>query len=315
MVIGTHQPFRIATYTDGQRDLPAGVTEWDLRSKRYRRLFQGVYVSAKATITPALMAQGALLLFDGDAVASHQSAARIWGGIVPDGGPVHVTCLGKRVQIKGIRCHRVKVGQLGTRIKGVRVTTPAQTFVDLSDELDLVDLVVFGDSLVKAGHATPELLVQAAMVYRGRRRSLARRAAGLVRSEVDSPMETRLRMLMVLAGLPEPVINHKIWWEDGRLRWRFDLSFPEFCLIIEYDGRQHAESDLQWGIDVDRREWLDANGWRLVVVRAKDIYKTPAQTLRRIIEAMRDKGMPVPKLSEEWRLHFPSLPEDIATPA
>ena len=128
-------------------------------------------------------------------------------------------------------------------------------------------------------------------------------------------MESRLRMLMVLAGLPEPVVNHRVYWADGSVRWRFDLSFPEFRLIIEYDGRQHADSTTQWRGDIGRREWLDENDWRIVVSGSSDIYRTPARTLTRITRAMRARGMAVPPLKEDWRRHFPSRPEDLAHPA
>ena len=238
----------------------------------------------------------------------------MWGGIVPDDGRIHITCVGRRPQVNGLKAHRPKAGLQGSMVQGVRLTTPAWTSLDLSDELGLVHLVVLGDSLVKAKRVTPAQLVDAAASFRGRSRRLARRAASLVRAEVDSPMESRLRMLMVLAGLPEPVVNHQIRWSDGTVRFRFDLSYPDHRLITEYDGRQHAEGK-QWDIDVDRREWMDGESWRLVVVRSKDIYRTPALTLSRIMGAMRDKGMNVPRLSDEWRQHFPSLPEDVAEPA
>lgn len=297
-------------------DLPSGVTEWDLRSKRYRRLFHGVFVSRRVTLTEAILAQGALLLVDPRSVASHHSAARILGGVVPADGLVHISCVGRRPQVRGLKSHRITAGgQKYTTVHGVRVTNPAQTFLDLTSVLGLVDLVVLGDSLVKAERITPDELVAAAKAFRGRHRALARRAAGLIRCDVDSPMESRLRMLIILAGLPEPVVNHKILWHDGSVRWRFDLSYPEFLIVIEYDGRQHAESDAQWDRDRGRREWLDGKGWRLVVAVAKDVYRTPALTLSRIIAVMRAKGMPVPRLSEEWRQHFPSMPEDVAEPA
>jgi hypothetical protein len=194
------------------------------------------------------------------------------------------------------------------------VTTVEATFLDLADGLDLVDLVVLGDSLVKLGRVTPERLVEAAASFKGRSRALARRAASLVRAEVDSPMESRLRMLIVLAGLPEPVINHKIYWSDGRVRWRFDLSYPEYRLIIEYDGLQHREDSGQWATDISRRDWMDHKRWRIVVVIAKGVFRTPAMTLGRIIAVMRDCGMAVPRLSDEWRQHFPSMPDDVADP-
>ncbi|GAB3072647.1 hypothetical protein GCM10027053_42290 [Intrasporangium mesophilum] len=311
------RPFRVQVRVDstGRRELvpPEGLTPWDLRSRRYRRLFHGVYISAAAAVTPLITAEAALLVAGVGAVASHQSAARIWGGIVPDDGLAHVTCA-RRIRVQGLKSHRRKSAQLGTTLRGVRVTTPASTFVDLSDELGLVDLVVLGDSLVKGRHVTPGQLVEAAAAYDGRSRRLARRAADLVRADVDSPMETRLRLLMVLAGLPEPCVNHVVRWPDGRVRYRFDLCFPDCRVVVEYDGRQHAESDVQWGVDIDRREWMDNNRWRRVVVRSKDIFRTPARTLSRVAGAMRDQGMRVPRLSDEWRLHFPSRHDDIAVP-
>ncbi len=294
-------------------DPPAGVTRADLRSPRYRRLFHGIYVDAREPVTPALLARAALLR-DPQAIASHHSAARIWGGTVPDDGLTHIAGLGHRRQVRGIKAHARRAGRRFTTHEGVRLTTPTWTFLDLSAQLSLVELVVLGDSLVKAGRVTCEQLVEAAGTFGGRSRRLARQAAGLVRAEVDSPMESRLRMLLVLAGLPEPAVNHKVHWPDGRVRFRFDLSYPDAKLIIEYDGRQHAESDEQWGIDLGRREWLDGEKWRLVVIRAKDIYNTPARTLSRILAAMRDQDVRTPRLRDEWRRHFPSKPDDIAEP-
>jgi len=108
---------------------------------------------------------------------------------------------------------------------GLPLTCATQTFLDLAGDLDLVDLVVLGDSLVRTGVATLDDLVAAAAAYRGRRARLARRAAAYVRQGVDSPMESRLRMLLVLAGLPEPVVNHALRDETtGRVRYRLDLS-------------------------------------------------------------------------------------------
>ncbi len=51
------------------------------------------------------------------------------------------------------------------------------------------------------------------------------------------------------------------------------------------------------------------------MVIAKDLHRTPATTLHRICDAMRDRGMRVPALREDWRRHFPSLPEDRREPA
>ncbi len=132
-------------------------------------------------------------------------------------------------------------------------------------------------------------------------------AASLVRRRVDSPMETRLRLLIVLAGLPEPEVNVEIRAVDGRLLYRIDLSYPQFRLGIEYDGRHHAENDAQWAGDITRREALDGLAWRLVVVRSPGVYLDPGQTIDRIVAVMTQVGMPLPAGAphEGWRRHFP----------
>jgi hypothetical protein len=128
-------------------------------------------------------------------------------------------------------------------------------------------------------------------------------------------METRLRLLIVLAGLPEPEVDHRVFDSSGNLLYRYDLSYPRWRLVIEYDGRQHADSDEQWFADIARDEQLDDWKVRRLVVVSKDIFRTPAMTLARVTKAMRAVGMPVPALSHEWKRHFPSRPGDIATPA
>ena len=85
---------------------------------------------------------------------------------------------------------------------------------------------------------------------------------------------------------------------------RYDLSYPEHRLAIEYDGRQHSESQRQWERDVERREELDRDGWRIVVVLSKGIYREPGRTLERVVGAMVSCGLRAGVTSDEWRLHF-----------
>lgn len=302
------QPFR-------RCDLPDGLmTQWELRS-RYRLIFRGVYVRADVTVTDEVRARAALLAAGDGSYASHHTAGLLWGGVVPDDPDVHVTSPGARAKRAGIVGHRAKQEQAVTTLWGIRLTTPEQTFRDLAQVLDLVDLVVFGDSLVKKQRCTPEDLVAMAARAKGPGAATCRAAAAYVRKGVDSPMESRLRMLIVLAGLPEPKVDHRIYDRWGQLVFRFDLTYLGFGLIIEYDGRQHADNDAQWEWDVGRDDQLDRWKIRRVVVLSKGIYNTPADTLWRIIDAMRDKGMTIPPLSDEWRRYFPSKPWDRASPA
>ena len=150
--------------------------------------------------------------------------------------------------------------------------------------------MIVGDGLVKAKATTVERLVAAASEATGSRHRLARRAACLVRDGVDSPMETRLRLLLVLAGLPEPTVNVIVRGREGEWLRRFDLCYTVLRLVVEYDGRQHAEDTRQWVTDIDRREELDRGRYRLVVVTRDGIYVEPERTLERVRDALTDCG-------------------------
>ena len=285
--------------------LAAGLTDHDLCGPAYTQLYWGVYIAASVQVTLVVRALAALMVAPTGSVLSHHSAATLWGGTPPDSGEVHVTVTGDaRQKTRGIRPHRAKVLPPAVTRHGLRATPPERTWLDMAGCCDLVQLVSLGDSLVRSGATTPERLVNAVPAGKGKQVRLARRAAGLVRARVDSPMESRLRLLFVLAGLPEPVVNHEIRDEEGRVRYRVDLSFPEQRLAFEFEGRQHVDVVEQWEKDIVRREDLEAEGWRFVLVTSSTLYAAPADVLARVVAAMGDRGVRVPRrLRSEWR-HF-----------
>ncbi len=103
-------------------------------------------------------------------------------------------------------------------------------------------------------------------------------------------MESRLRMLIVLAGYPEPIVNVIIGHENGEWRIRLDLSYPHLKLVLEYDGWHHRLDRRQWSSDLKRREWLEGRGWRVIVVNSEAFYGEPVETLLRIRGAMLSRG-------------------------
>ena len=286
--------------------LAAGLSDKALRGPRVQRVLRGAYVRAGVELDVRVRALAALRLAPPGSVVARATAAVLLGGVVPHDVRVHLRIPSGQLRLPTVDA-RVRTGRRAHGVvRGIPVTTAEDTFLDLVGELGLVDLVVLGDSLVRRGRTTPEHLAAAAARQTGRRARLAQRAAGLVRAGVDSPMESRLRMLLVLAGLPEPVVDHIEY--DGWGRWvrRYDLSWPELRLAVEYDGRQHAESQRQWERDVERREELDLDGWRIVVVLAKGVYREPERTLDRVATALRARGVRARVTSDEWRLHFPT---------
>jgi hypothetical protein len=302
-VLGAGRPF---TRSEA---ISSGLPDSQLRGPRFRRVFHGVYVDAATPDSPDLRARAALLLFGPAAYASHVSAARLFGAPLPTIAEerVSVSCAGLRRVRDGIRCHVQSNPDPVVMIRGIRTVDAQTAFCQLATILGLVDLVVVGDHLVRHRHATRTALEGAAEGCRGRAGRLARRAASLVRDRVDSPMESRLRLLLVLAGIPEPEVNITVRDADGTPVRRYDLSWRDVRVVVEYDGRVHVERVDQWERDLERREALDDQAVRLLVVTARDIYSTPGRTIERVwqvLKARRLPGLP-PRPSDEWRAHFP----------
>src|SRR5918997_978369 len=281
----------------------------ELRGPRFARLFHDTYVPA-ALITVRLQAATILERLPAADHISHHTAVRLWGGVAPTSAEIHVSMTTReaRCRRQGVAAHLAGPEAQVTVCDGIRLSTPAQAFCDLASAgATLVDLVIAGDSMVRATKLPPEVFVAAADAWSGRHAKRVRRAARLIREGVDSPMETRLRLLIVLAGLPEPQVNFILRARDGSWKRRFDLCYPGIHLIIEYDGRQHAFDIEQWRGDIARREELDELGLRILVVESNGIYVEPLHTLERIRSALRARGVRVPKtFRTEWTMHFPA---------
>lgn len=291
-----------------QTALAAGVTAKQLRGPAYRVVLPGAYVAASTVITPVTRARAALLPYDGVAWASHASAARVYDLPIPTIGTEHVSVprAGLRRRHDGVKVH--VGGHAATRVvNGVRVSEPRMLFVEMASLVGLVDLVVLGDAMVRRRLTTPEALVTWCAGVSHPAARAARHAAAYVRSNVDSPMETRLRMLIVLAGLPEPVINLEVRDEVGDVIRKYDLSYPLARVAVEYNGKVHVLTPEAWEADLERRDAIDDDGWRLVPVISSGIYAKPAETLRRVHRVLLARGLPgVPlRLGDAWRPHFP----------
>lgn len=273
--------------------LARGITVTELAGPGYRRLYHGVYLPSHVPVTALQRARAALKIASEGAFVSHHTAAELWGGWVPESPDTHISVPGERVrsQAQGIRAHRAGSTRPPVARRGVPVSDPISTFLDLAGWLNLIDLVTLGDSLVHAKRCTPADLIAAAGAWTGRGCRLARRAAGLVRSGVDSPCETRLRLLVVLAGLPEPEVNVILRDQDGEWVIRLDMAYRLAKLILEYDGRQHADDPRQWSRDLLRREALEGDGWRLIVVNGSALFGDPAGTVQRIRDALIERGL------------------------
>ncbi|WP_237740830.1 endonuclease domain-containing protein [Crystallibacter crystallopoietes] len=211
--------------------------------------------------------------------ASHFTAARLLRLPAPSNeefaeDPIHVVRPPKygRVGRKGVVTHRGMVfPDEVTTFRGILLTSRERTWLDLCEYMDLDDLVAIVDHLIRKprynleGRHRPystlqrlDDLIKRHPKKRGIRK--AREALELARIGADSPQETRLRLAIQRAGLPEPVLNRPIIGDDGMEGPSPDLSYPEYRLSIEYEGDHHSEP-RQVDKDVKRGHWVRAAGW------------------------------------------------------
>ncbi|HET9410810.1 MAG TPA: DUF559 domain-containing protein [Candidatus Dormibacteraeota bacterium] len=117
--------------------------------------------------------------------------------------------------------------------------------------------------------------------YRGVRR--LKRALELADPVAESVMETRLRLLLVLAGLPRPKGQVSLRDDSSLFLARPDLYYPDARLAIEYDGATHRES---LAADNRRQNRLINAGYRLLRFMAGDVLDSPASVVSIVRRAL-----------------------------
>lgn len=288
------RPFTVA------EGLAAGLTRGDLRSDALRAPFHGVRVPRELAPSTLLTCRAAALALPPHAAFDGATAAALLGlplprSIDPTSPVVARVAPGTAVpRLAGVR---VRVGRRPTappaRPAPVAVVHPLEAWAALATvpAMTVDDLVVLGDAVVRrvglpALHGTVE-------AYAGRPGARRMRAAAaLVRERVDSPQETRTRLLLVRAGLPEPVVNTAVHADDGS-GWLFrpDLQWRGVKVALEYDGRDHEADDDRRSRDNARRTVAEQHGWAVLVAVSVDLTRGRAAFVRRVEDTLRGRGL------------------------
>lgn len=237
---------------------------------------------------------------------SHQTAASIWGGPLPleltdtgepaDEPALHVCAFSPVAEPRttGVVGHRTLSSLTSVREHGgLRVSSPAATWATLG-ALSLHDIIALGDYFCRrwrAGRgrpmpgraplATTDELRHA--LEAGRRHGAVKLRAALdrIREDAWSPRETKVRCLLVDAGLPEPQLNWDVY-EDGRFLGCVDMAYPAEKVAVEYFGMVH---DATWAADVERIAALRAAGWTVIEVTSP-LLSHPEDLVRRVRKAL-----------------------------
>lgn len=273
--------------------LATGVSEKKLRGRQFVTPIRGVRTLAGAPVG-VLDPFHAVAAIVRDGVAfSHVSALRILRIEVPwrmeADTRFHVLApdTARRPKRQGIVAHHGE-GVRVMHVEGLAVTTPAQTWLHCSRDLNLEDLVVLGDSMLRRKSPATSLSELRAVVeqtVKTRGVVQARAALALLRPDTDSSMETRTRLILVSAGLPCPEVNVPAYDQHGRFLALPDMSYPELRIAIEYDGDIHRTDQSTWRRDVERRQRLEDADWRIITVTADDV-RHPAYLIARVRTAI-----------------------------
>lgn len=271
----------------GSDAVAAGLVTWGcLRGPRYVRLLPDVYAAAGGPPDLALRSRAAAVLVGEGGVLSGYSAAEVLGAnCAPKTAPAEVTLLRGRLRPQpGLLVHRDRMapGELWD-VDGWRVTSPVRTAWDLARRLDLVEGVVAVDRLANVHRFCPDLLLHYLVHYRGARGN-DRVPEVLARASrySGSPMETRLRLLLVEAGLPRPQVQWVVQDLEARTAVWLDLAYPHALIGIEYEGGAHTTPE---GVlrDAGRYTRLVDRGWRIYRYTKYELRDRP----RRIVEEIR----------------------------
>jgi hypothetical protein len=221
------------------------AVEHRLRSGRLHPVVRGVYAVGRRQLSREGRWMAAVLACGPAAALSHRSAAALWNFGEEHRDYVDVSLRrASEARVAGIRCHRrptLPAAAILTR-RGIPVTTPVQTFLDLvsttgprdleraineADKRDVID----ADALRKALEGRAGVPGVGPL-----RRILDRHTFRLS----DEELERRFRPLATAAGLPVPLTKTIV--DD----FEVDFFWPDLGLVVETDGwRYHRTPAAQ----------------------------------------------------------------------
>jgi hypothetical protein len=266
-----------------------------LRSKRWVTVRSGVYAinGTPSTAEQALLA--AVLAAGQGAVASHLTAARLYGFTLPEPFRIDVlTRETRRVRLAGVRHHRTEDLHPDDVVvrRNIPVTSAARTLVDCSGDVFPLDLGSVVDNAMRRGLENLEALRschERLATGPGRRPTRAMRMVLDSRPRGYEPggsdRERRVADVLAEAGLPRPVPQLRV--KVGGRSYRLDYCWPDVMVYLEWDGWETHGTYTAFHADRRRTRLLAAAGWTGIPVTA---HTTDAEMVRDVASALAVSG-------------------------
>ena len=264
----------------------AGLTLKQLRTGPWRRIAPRTYAWTGLDLDPCAFLEAERCRLGPDVAFSGRTAAWLHTLSV-DPFPIEVAIPGGAVLPRiGVRRGRLEDDEV-IAVRGFVATSLPRTLRDLGAALPLVDLVALVDEALHRRLTRLPALWRYAAESAGRRGAPAlRRALALADPAAESPMESRLRVMLVEAGLPPPTVQATLETVGARV----DLFYPEARLCIEYDGATHRESLVG---DNRRQNRLLAEGYQLLRFTAADVLGRPQAVVAQVRQALLSTQRPI----------------------
>lgn len=262
------------------------------------RPFPRVYWCRDQEMTDADWIVGAGLSMPDRAQLSHVSRIQALGLAIGELFPVHFTISGDlHLAIDDIFLHRTEVLP-PLDDAGV---TPATAFIQHCATATFLDAIKVGDWLLHRRHMTIQEVSELARRDDWRPGS---RQALIVLPHLDerarSVKESEVRARIVFAGLPRPELNVPLV-VDGDEIGIVDLLIRCVMLVLEYEGRQHAETIRQFNRDIHRYAAFRRQGVEYLQVTQEMLDRAKVMVLR-VHSRMCELGYdgPAPDFGARW---------------
>jgi very-short-patch-repair endonuclease len=273
--------------------LAAGISDKRLHHPEVEHLSRDTYLPRALSGKVDARLAAILLTAPEGAVASHRTAAALWGLEVPlldrNDRRVDLTVpLRSRAESRADRrVYRAALTEADVaRRRAMPVTTPARTWRDLAGVVPPAALLAVADQLLDGLCSREELQQQVTARPSGRGSARARMVLPVADSRAESPMESVVRWLLHEARLPAPVLQYEIVDGAGLLAGRADLAWPELKVLVEFDGDVHRERRV-FVDDLRRQNRLIAAGWIVLRFSSADVLGRPEQVVAEIRRALR----------------------------
>jgi uncharacterized protein DUF559 len=254
-----------------------------------RRLRRGVYTTGSGDSVIEQVAAAAVRL---DAVASHETAEALWG-IPTLGRAEHLRITRERRhqgatrRFHGLKVHHARLSPAHvTEHRGVRITTPERTVIDIARSRAFRSGVVAADAALRMKLCTEERLratIETCRRWPGLVR--ARKVVAFANSRSGSPLESISRVAFHEYGLPPPILQAIIGGYE-----EVDFLWPKYRVVGEADGLSKYTSVEDLRHEKLRQDGISQLGFTMVRWTWSEVYRRPDALAHRVLESLVRNG-------------------------